>query len=538
MSELLHSHACGSEGYGACDGAYLGIELGSTRIKAVLTDEGGAVLASGSHEWENRLENGIWTYSMDDVHSGLQSCYTSLSDDVKKRYGTELKTVSAMGISGMMHGYMPLDKDGKLLTAFRTWRNTTTGEAAEKLTKLLNFNIPLRWSIAHVYQAMLDGEAHVKDIDLLTTLCGYVHLKLTGEKVLGIGEASGMFPVDSNIKNYDADMVKKFDALVSEAGYPWRFEQIMPRVLPAGEFAGKLTAEGAAFLDPTGTLEPGIPLCPPEGDAGTGMVATNSIAVRTGNVSAGTSIFAMAVLEKPLSRVYPEIDMVTTPAGAPVAMVHCNTCTSELNAWVGMFREVAESLGLTADIGDIYTAMFNKALEEDADCGGLLVYNYHAGEPITDVEQGRPLFARNPDSRFTLSNFMRAQLYSSLATLKLGMDILSEKEKVTLGSLLGHGGFFKTKDVGQRVMAAALGVPVTVMETAGEGGPWGMAVLASYMSDKAEGESLEDYLSNKIFAAAPIHTIEPDKEMALGFGKFMERYVKGLPIERAAVEIL
>ncbi|MEM5768170.1 MAG: FGGY-family carbohydrate kinase, partial [Bacillota bacterium] len=446
---------------------YLGIEFGSTRIKAVLTDDAGSVIASGNHEWKNRLENGVWTYSLEDIRQGLQSCYKSLSDNVKEKYGVPLKTVGAIGVSGMMHGYMPFDAGGDLLTGFRTWRNTITAEAAEKLTALFDFNIPQRWSIAHLYQAMLGGEAHVKDICYLCTLSGYVHWKLTGEQVLGVGDASGMFPIDSGTNDYDAAMVKKFDALAAKEGYTFRLRQIMPRVLPAGEAAGILTPEGAAMLDPSGELEAGIPFCPPEGDAGTGMVATNSVAVRTGNVSAGTSVFAMTVLEKPLSRVYLEIDMVTTPAGAPVAMVHCNTCTTELDAWIGIFREAIESLGLKADMGALYSALFNKALEGDQDCGGLVLYNYHAGEPITGFEQGCPLFVRGPESLFTLANFMRAQLYSSLATLRLGMDILSEKERVSLDRMLGHGGFFKTPDVGQKIMAAALGVPVTVMETAG-----------------------------------------------------------------------
>ena len=504
----------------------------------MLTDKVGSVLASGSHEWQNRLENGIWTYSLEDISHGLQSCYKSLSDEVNKKYGEPLKTVGAIGISAMMHGYLPFDKDGRQLAEFRTWRNTITGEAAEKLSAQLGFNIPQRWSIAHLYEAMLGAEAHVRDIDYLCTLSGYVHWKLTGEKVLGVGDASGMFPIDSGTNDYDLSMIEKFDKLAAQDGYTWKLKKILPKVLGAGEKAGVLTPEGAAFLDPSGNLSAGIPFCPPEGDAGTGMVATNSVAPRTGNVSAGTSVFAMTVLEKSLSGVYPEIDMVTTPAGAPVAMVHCNTCTTELDAWLGLFREAAEALGAKTDTGSLYSTLFNKALEGQADCGDLLLYNYHAGEPITNLEQGYPLFVRKPESRFSLANFMRVQLYSSLATLRLGMDILSEKEQVGLDRMLGHGGFFKTPEVGQLVMAAALGVPVSVMETAGEGGPWGMAVLASYMKNKAADESLEAYLSHKVFANAPGITKEPDKKMAAGFESFMKLYVKGLPIEQAAVKNL
>lgn len=515
---------------------YLGIEFGSTRIKAVLTDDLGTEVASGSHDWKNRLANGVWTYSLEDIWQGLQKCYKTLSEDVKEKYGVPLRTVAAIGISGMMHGYMPFDAGGTLLTSFRTWRNTITSEAAEKLTSFFEFNIPQRWSIAHLYQAMLNGEAHVKDIHYMCTLAGYVHWKLTGEKVLGVGDASGMFPIDSSKNDYDAGMEEIFDALAAKGGYAWSLRQIMPRVLTAGEPAGVLTPEGAALLDPSGELEPGVPFCPAEGDAGTGMVATNSVASGTGNVSAGTSVFAMAVLDKPLSRVYPEIDMVTTPTGAPVAMVHCNTCTTELDAWIDVFGEALESLGIKEDKGALYSALFNKALEGDKDCGGLLIYNYHAGEPITGFERGCPLFVRGSDSIFSLSNFMRAQLYSSLATLRLGMDILSDKEQVTLDRMLGHGGFFKVPAVGQSVMAAALGVPITVMETAGEGGPWGMATLASYMKNKAVGESLEAYLSERVFASAFSITTKPEKETAEGFARFMERYVKGLSIERSAIE--
>ncbi len=516
----------------------LGIELGSTRIKAVLIDHDGAVIASGAHDWENRLENGLWTYALDDIHTGLQGCYRDLTVDVHRRYGVSLETVGAIGISAMMHGYLPFDADGALLVPFRTWRNTTTGEAAAQLTQRFDFNIPLRWSIAHLYQAMLDGEPHVKDIAYLTTLSGYIHWRLTGQKVLGVGDASGMFPIDSTTHDFDKAMCDSFNTLVADKAYPWTLAQIFPQVLCAGEAAGSLTAQGAALLDPSGSLRAGIPFCPPEGDAGTGMVATNAVAPKTGNVSAGTSIFAMVVLEKKLTQLHPEIDMVTTPSGAPVAMAHCNTCTSEVNAWVSLFREVADTFGCPVDTGSAFTALFNKALEEDPDCGGLLTYNYHAGEPVTGIEQGRPLFARTPDAAFTLSNFMRAQLYSSVATLKLGMDILFEQEHVVLDKLLGHGGFFKTPTVGQTVMAAALGVPVSVMETAGEGGPWGMAVLAAYMHNAAATATLDAYLADTIFVGAPALTVTPDKATADGFAAFMARYERGLAIERTAADVL
>lgn len=515
----------------------LGIELGSTRIKAVLIDERGAVLAVGAYDWENRLENGIWTYSMDEVWAGLRGCYTALIADVKAKYGLTLETIGAIGVSGMMHGYLPFDKDGNQLTEFRTWRNTLTGEAAEKLTELLGFNIPQRWSIAHVYQAMLNREPHVPDLDFVTSLAGYIHYSLTGERVIGIGDASGMFPVDSAALDYDEGMVKKFDALAEEAAYPWRLRRILPRVLCAGEFAGTLTAEGAALLDPTGALKPGIPLAPPEGDAGTGMVATNSVAQRTANISAGTSVFLMAVLEKPLSKVYGEIDLVTTPAGAPVAMIHANTCTSDLNAWVGLLGEAAKLMGGSADSGALFTKLFNIALEGDADCGGLLSYNHLAGEPVAGIDRGRPLFVRKPDSRFNLANFMRAQLYACVATIKLGMHIL-EKEHVSFDSVLGHGGFFKTERVGQLVMSAAFDTPVTVMETAGEGGAWGMALLAAFMKNEESGESLEGYLAEKIFADAPCDTVTAGDGDRRGFAAFMERYKSGLAILRSATEKL
>lgn len=514
----------------------LGIELGSTRIKAVLIGEDHFPIASGSHEWENQYENGVWTYSLEAVWNGLQDCYRNLSKDVSEKYGVTLTTVGAIGFSAMMHGYMAFDKDGKQLVPFRTWRNTITGQAAEKLTELFQFNIPQRWSIAHLYQAILNKEPHVKDISHLTTLAGYVHWKLTGEKAIGVGEASGMFPIDSKTNDFDKRMIELFNERSDVKKLPWEVQNILPKVLVAGEAAGALTEEGAKLLDPTGQLKAGIPLCPPEGDAGTGMVATNSVAERTGNVSAGTSVFAMIVLEKALSKLYPEIDMVTTPTGKPVAMVHANNCTSDLNAWVGLFHEFTNALGVEISQSKLFETLYKMALTGDADGGGLLAYNYLSGESITEMTEGRPLFIRTPESRFTLPNFMRTHLFSSVGTLKIGMDILFEQENVQLDQLLGHGGFFKTKEVGQRMMAAAMNVPVSVMETAGEGGAWGIALLATYMLRKTRNETLEDYLNGKVFANETGSTIAPDKKDVDGFTAFMERYKNGLGIERAAVE--
>jgi sugar (pentulose or hexulose) kinase len=513
----------------------LGIELGSTRIKAVLIGEDHTQIATGSHEWENRHENGVWTYSLEDVWSGLQDSYRKLADEVLAKYGAPLKTIGAIGFSAMMHGYMAFDRDGNLLAPFRTWRNTITGQAAEKLTGLFQFNIPQRWSIAHLYQAILNREAHVKNIAFQTTLAGYVHWKLTGQKVLGVGEASGMFPIDSAINAFDRRMIGQFDELLKAEGIPWKLDEILPRVLVAGDAAGSLTEAGAKLLDPSGQLKAGIPLCPPEGDAGTGMVATNSVAVRTGNVSAGTSVFAMIVLEKPLSKLYPEIDMVTTPTGKPVAMVHSNNCTSDLNTWVGLFHEFTGVLGAEIDPSRLFEILFNQALKGDADCGGLLAYNYFSGEHITHLEEGRPLFVRTPESKFNLANFMRAHLFSALGALKIGLEIF-DSEKVKIDRVLGHGGFFKTKDVGQKVMAAAMNVPVSVMETAGEGGAWGIALLAAFMLRKDPGETLEAYLTRNVFAGQKGSTIAPDPKDVAGFAAFMERYKKGLVIERAAVE--
>lgn len=516
----------------------LGIEFGSTRIKAVLIDEKGTPLASGSHEWENRLTDGIWTYTLDDIWSGLADCYADLASDVKKKYDVVLKKFASIGFSAMMHGYLAFDKEGELLVPFRTWRNTITEEAAAKLSEVFQYNIPQRWSIAHLYQAILKKEEHVAKIDFLTTLAGYVHWKLTGEKVLGVGDASGMFPIDCKSGNYDQNMIRKFDELTEPCGYGWKLSDILPKVLSAGENAGTLTPEGAKLLDVSGNLEAGILLCPPEGDAGTGMVATNSVGVRTGNVSAGTSVFAMVVLEKELSKVYPEIDLVTTPDGALVAMVHCNNCTSDLNAWVNLFDEFAKSIGAAIDKNQLFSVLYHKALEGDADCGGLISYNYFSGEPVTGFDEGAPLFVRKADQTFNLANFMRTHLYSSLAALKAGLDLLFKEEDVKVDEMFGHGGLFKTKGVGQRIAAAAMNTPVSVMETAGEGGAWGIALLASYMQNKEEGEELQDFLNHKIFAGQKGEKLLPVKEDVEGFDQFMIRYKKGLAIEHAAVDAL
>lgn len=516
----------------------LGIEFGSTRIKAILIDENHTPLAAGNYDWENRYEGGFWTYHLDEVWTGLQACYSDLYSQVLQKYDTPLQTIGAIGFSAMMHGYMAFDAAANLLVPFRTWRNTTTGEAAEALTDLFQFNIPLRWSIAHLYQAILNQEPHVEHISYLTTLAGYVHWRLTGEKVIGIGDASGMFGIDSQTNNYDARMIALFNEQLQAANVSWTLPDILPTVLLAGDPAGTLTAAGAALLDPSGTLQPGIPLCPPEGDAGTGMVATNSVAERTGNVSAGTSAFAMIVLEHGLSRLHREIDMVTTPTGRPVAMVHTNTCTTDLDAWIGLFHEFTAALGLEVEPAQLFGTLYRQALTADADGGGLLAYNYIAGEPITDFEVGRPLFARSPESNFNLANFMRTHLFASLGTLKIGMDILFEEEKVEIDQILGHGGFFKTPEVGQRMMAAALGVPVAVMDTAGEGGAWGIALLAAYMQSRSNSESLAEFLTTKVFARNTSTRINPDPQDVAGFTKFMARYQAGLRIERAAVETL
>ena len=518
--------------------SYLGIEFGSTRIKAVAIDAEGNVLATGGHGWENRLDDGIWTYTLDDIWGGLADCYSDLLKDINDKYGIVPTRFASIGFSAMMHGYLAFDKDEKLLVPFRTWRNTITEEAACALTREFGFNIPQRWSIAHLYQAILNKEEHVKDIDFVTTLAGYVHYKMTGRKVLGVGDASGMFPIDSSTGDYDKDMVAKFDKLIAPCGFGWNLLGVLPKSLSAGEDAGSLTAEGAKLLDVSGKLEAGIPVCPPEGDAGTGMVATNSVGLRTGNTSAGTSVFAMVVLEKPLSKVYEQIDMVTTPDGAAVAMVHCNNCTSDINAWVDLFRQFGEMMGYSIDMNELFTKLYSKALDGDSDCGGLLSYNYISGEPVTGFDKGAPLFVRTAESKFTLGNFMRMHLYSALAALKSGLDILINEEGVKVDKMYGHGGYFKTKGVGQKFAAAAIHAPVSVMETAGEGGPWGMAILASFADGRNQGEKLEDFLNRKIFANAKGSTLEPSAEDEKGFDDFMKTYMEGLKIERAAVEVL
>ncbi|MDR0405293.1 MAG: ATPase, partial [Clostridiales bacterium] len=472
---------------------YLGIELGSTRVKAVLTDGSHRVLAAGAHAWESRLENGIWTYSLEAVWDGLRDCVAALIADARGK-GVSPEHIGCIGISAMMHGYLAFGGDGAQLVPFRTWRNTNAAHAAARLTESLGVNMPTRWSAAHLYQAVLDGEPHIRDLAFVTTLAGYTHWQLTGQKVLGIGDASGMFPIDSGNAAYDAALLEKFDALTGLDA-----AALFPRVLTAGEPAGTLTERGAALLDPSGTLKPGIPLCPPEGDAGTGMAATNSVSPRMGNVSAGTSAFAMVVLERPLSRVYPEIDMVTTPSGSPVAMAHANNCTSDIDAWARLFGDAAGLFGRKPDASELYAALYAAALDGEADCGGLLAYNCFAGEPTIGLREGRPLLARLPDSRFTPQNVMRTLLYSAIAVLKLGMDVLAS-EGVKLERLLGHGGFFKNAGAGQRFLAAALGVPVAVMETAGEGGAWGAALLAAYAARKQPGETLEAYLEHRVFS--------------------------------------
>jgi sugar (pentulose or hexulose) kinase len=516
--------------------AILGIEFGSTRIKAVLIDTDNNPIAQGSFEWENQLVDGLWTYSIDTIWKGLQDCYADLRKNVKAEYDCEIKQLAAIGISAMMHGYMAFGKDENILVPFRTWRNTNTAKAAAELSELFHFNIPLRWSISHVYQAILNGEDHINKIDFLTTLAGYIHWQLTGKKVLGVGDASGMLPIDSNTNNYDAEMVAKFDKLIETKNLGWKILDILPEVLNAGEDAGVLTEEGAKKLDPSGTLQAGTPLCPPEGDAGTGMVATNAVRQRTGNVSAGTSSFSMIVLEKALSQPYEVIDMVTTPDGSPVAMVHCNNCTSDLNAWVGLFKQYQELLGVPVDMNEVFGKLYNHALEGDADCGGLIAYNYISGEPVTGLAEGRPMFVRSANDHFNLANFMRANLYASVAVLKIGNDVLFKDEKVQVDRITGHGGLFKTKGVGQRILAAAINSPISVMETAGEGGAWGIALLAGYLVNNAEKLSLADYLDKKVFAGNTGVEIAPTAEDVAGFDKYIETYKAGLAIEKAAVE--
>ena len=516
----------------------LGIELGSTRIKAVLLDENNQTIAAGEHGWENSYVDGVWTYSLEEVWEGVQSSYKNMAEDVKTKYDLELTKIGAIGFSAMMHGYLSFDQADDLLVPFRTWRNNFTEKACEQLMEVFEYPIPQRWSIAHLYQAILNDEEHVSEVDYMTTLAGYVHWKLSGEKVLGVGDASGMFPIDIETASYNQRMLEQFDDLVADKNFSWKLEDILPKTLVAGEAAGILTAEGAKLLDPSGKLQAGSLMCPPEGDAGTGMVATNSVAARTGNVSAGTSIFAMVVLEKDLKEVHPELDLVTTPTGKLVAMAHSNNCASNLDSWVNLFKEVTASLGFEVDMTTLYKTLYNKALEGDKDCGGLLAYGYLSGEHITHFEEGRPLFARTSDSNFNLANFMRVNLQSALGAMKIGMDILIKEEGVKLDKMLGHGGLFKTKGVAQRLMAAAVNAPVAVMETAGEGGAWGIALLASYCLNKEDDQPLEAFLNENIFADQNESIIEPDAEDVEGFEIFMERYKNCLPVERAAVDYL
>lgn len=513
----------------------LGIEFGSTRIKSVLIGPDHSPIASGSHEWENDYLDGVWTYSEEAIRRGLQASYADLKKNVMDLFGIPLRKLSAIGISAMMHGYLPFNQNMELLVPFRTWRNTMTGQAAEKLTEAFSFNMPQRWSLSHLYQAVLNDETHVKDIRFFTTLAGWVHYWLTGKKVLGIGDASGMMPIDSEKLDFNADMIDRFDSLVADKHYPWKLRDILPEVLSAGQNAGTLTAEGALLLDPDGDLVPGCPLCPPEGDAGTGMAATNSVRPRTGNVSAGTSIFSMIVLEKMLSRVYPEIDIVTTPTGMPVGMVHCNSCSSDINAWVGLFHEFADTMGFKVSTGDIYQKLFTKAMEADRTGGGIVSFNYYAGEPVTGLSEGRPMLIRQPDAKMNLANFMRVQLYASMETLKYGMEIMN-REHVAIERVYGHGGLFKTEGVAQSILAAAIHAPVTVMQTAGEGGAWGIALLADYMISRSENETLEDYLQNHVFSGMQQSTLAPVPEDETGFDEYMRRFVACLPAQHAAVE--
>jgi len=516
--------------------AILGIEFGSTRIKAVLIDPENKPIAQGSHTWENQLVDGLWTYSTEAIWYGLQDCYADLRKNVLKEYDCEIETLAAIGFSAMMHGYMPFNEAGEIMVPFRTWRNTNTGKAAAELSELFNYNIPLRWSISHLYEAILDNEEHVSDITFLTTLAGYVHWQVTGQKVLGVGDASGMIPVDPFTKTYDAAMVAKFDKLIQPRGFSWKLLDILPKVLVAGENAGFLTPEGALKLDVSGHLKPGIPVCPPEGDAGTGMAATNAVRQRTGNVSAGTSSFSMIVLEKPLTKPYEVLDMVTTPDGSLVAMVHCNNCTSEINAWVKLFKEYQEALGVKQSTMDLYTTIFNIGAQGDPDCGGLMAYNYVSGEPVTGLMDGRPLFVRSASDKFSLANFIRAQLYGAIGVLKIGNDILFNEEHVQVDRIMGHGGYFTTPKVGQKMLAAALNSPISVMETAGEGGAWGIALLAGFMVNNPKKLALPDYLDQVVFAGNTGVEVAPSPEDVEGFNRYIENYKQSLPIEHAAVQ--
>ena len=514
----------------------LGIEFGSTRIKGVLVDFDGNILATGSYEWENRFENSVWTYRLSDAEDGMRSCYKAIKEEVKSKYGVTLKTTGAIGVSAMMHGYIALDKDDRQLAPFQTWRNTNTTEAADELTELFDFNIPLRWSAAHLYQRILDGEEHPANVSAVFTLAAYIHYRLTDCKVIGVGDAAGMFPIDSDTIDYDQEMVEKFDQLLQSRGYGYGLRDVFPAVLAAGEDAGSLTPEGAMLLDPEGDLVSGIPLCPPEGDAGTGMTATNSVAPRTGNLSAGTSTFAMVVLEHKLNKLHREIDMVTTPTGFPVAMSHANNGTTDLNAWVRVFSEFCSLMGIEADMGDLYGKLYTYSLEGDPDCGGLMAYGYYSGENVTFINEGRPLFVRTPDSKFDLANFMKANLYTTLGAVKLGLDILLKDEGVKLDVMMGHGGLFKTPVVMQRYLAAAINTPVVVMETASEGGAWGIALLAAYLADGKNCGRLEDYLNERVFKDIVGDAMEPDPADVAGFETFIERYAAALDAEKAAID--
>lgn len=515
---------------------FLGIEFGSTRIKAVLINENHEVLAQGNYDWENQLIDGIWTYDLNSIIDGLQICYRTLKRQYEKKYYKVLKVIDGIGISGMMHGYLVFDEKMKLLTPFRTWRNTMCEEASKELTKLFHFPIPQRWSISHLYQAILNNEEHLSSIAHQSTLAGYVHYLLSGKNVLGIGEASGMFPIDFNTKNYNEKMLHTFDELISAYEYPWKIQDLLPKVLSAGEDAGRLTSEGALLLDPEGDLVDGSYMCPPEGDAGTGMIATNSIYPKSGNVSAGTSVFAMVVLEKPLSHVYDTIDIVSTPDGYATAMVHCNNGTSELGAWVTLFSQVLDTMGIECSIDKLYATLFHKALEYEESHDGYLSCNYLSGEHITGFSSGMPLLLRKPDSAVDIGSFMLTQLYSSLSTLKIGMNILLNQEKITLEKMYGHGGFFRTPVVGQKIMSASVQAPVHVLETAGEGGAWGCAILAAYRVMKRKNERLPDYLENKVFNQVKCSIQCADQKLIDGFDHYLQEFQKVLQVERTAVD--
>lgn len=513
----------------------LGIEFGSTRIKAVLIDDTYHTIAAGDYGWASHLEDGLWSYSQEEIWTGLQTAYAALAKDVENAYGEKLTRVGRIGFSAMMHGYLAFDKNGELLVPFRTWQNTNTSEAHEKLSELFQYNIPERWSIAHLYQAVLNDEEHIGKVDFFTTLAGYVHWKLTGKKVLGVGDASGMFPIDPTTHTYETEFIEKFNAIPEVAAQPWKLADLLPEPLVAGTPAGTLTEEGAKLLDPTGTLQPGITFAPPEGDAGTGMVATNSVRVRTGNVSAGTSIFAMVVLEHKLERLHPEVDLVTTPAGDLAGMSHANNFTSDLNAWVGLFGQFAAAIGTPVDAGTLYGTLFRAAIADDVDsnCGGLINYPFRSGEFLAGLPEGRPLFARGPEARMSLGNFMRAQLFSAFSPVKIGMDVMTKDEGVAVDSLVGHGGIFTTPKVAQKILAAAFDTPIKVMSTAAEGGAWGMAVLADYLWHA--DQPLDEFLDARVFADAASTTENPDENDVAGFEEFFDRFRKGLPIEHTAI---